>query len=221
MKELKLKDKSHLTIDVSTGPVVINATKKMEFGKEVNMSLLPLGEVDSRYVTFNSMKELKIAEECTIIGSFVAPDEKVHLKKDVYLRGSVCAKEIDFDKDGIALYHDAGTGLAKSAVGFIADNNFEYETQKETLPESFVLNQNYPNPFNPTTMISYQLPEPAYVVLKVYDVLGNEIATLTEGHSGAGSFTVEFNASDLSSGVYIYRLSANEFTQIRKMILSK
>ena len=88
------------------------------------------------------------------------------------------------------------------------------------LPDSFALFQNYPNPFNPSTVISYQIPKAGHVKLKVYDVLGREVATLIDKEQIAGSYKVEFSWQ-LSSGVYFYRLTAGEFSQTKKMLLLK
>ncbi len=91
-------------------------------------------------------------------------------------------------------------------------------------PNTFNLSQNYPNPFNPSTKISWQSPVGGYTTLKVYDVLGNEVATLVDEYKNAGSYEVEFNAgqtSSLSSGVYFYKLQAGSFVQTKKMILTK
>ncbi len=88
-------------------------------------------------------------------------------------------------------------------------------------PDEFYLYQNYPNPFNPSTVISYQLPVAGLVTLKVYDLLGNEVATLVNEYRSAGSYEVEFKASSLSSGVYFYKLSTGSFTQTKKLILMK
>ncbi len=96
------------------------------------------------------------------------------------------------------------------------------------LPRNFELGQNYPNPFNPTTVISYQLPVPSEVSLKVYDLLGREVATLVNQRQEAGRYQALFNAARLSSGVYFYRLSvgssssqAGIFVETKKMILMK
>ena len=86
---------------------------------------------------------------------------------------------------------------------------------------TFFLSQNYPNPFNPITNIEYRLPNREFVTLKIYDVLGNEVATLVNEEKPAGSYSVEFNGNKLSSGIYFYRLKAGNFTQNRKMILLK
>ena len=80
---------------------------------------------------------------------------------------------------------------------------------------------NYPNPFNPTTMISYTLPIDSKVVIKVYDILGREVETLVSDFKTAGKYSVNFNASNLSSGIYFYSISAGNFHQTKKMILTK
>ncbi len=88
-------------------------------------------------------------------------------------------------------------------------------------PKGFSLFQNYPNPFNPSTTIRYEIPEQSFVALKVYDVLGNEIATLVNEEKPAGEYEVEFNGNDLSSGVYLYIFSTGNFLSTKKMILLK
>jgi len=85
----------------------------------------------------------------------------------------------------------------------------------------FTLEQNYPNPFNPSTKIKYQIQVGGFVSLKVYDVLGKEVATLVNGEKSAGSYEIEFDASKLSSGVYFYNLRSGDFTQTNKMVLMK
>ncbi len=89
------------------------------------------------------------------------------------------------------------------------------------IPSGFVLLQNYPNPFNPSTAIQYVLPRSGYVSLKVYGVLGSEVATLVGGRQSAGTYSVVFNGSRLASGVYFYRLSAPGVNIVRKMLLEK
>jgi len=89
------------------------------------------------------------------------------------------------------------------------------------LPRSFELAQNYPNPFNPSTAISYQLPISSEVRLKVYDMLGREVATLVNGRQEAGRYSVSWNAAGFASGVYFYRLQASNFVETRKMMLVK
>ncbi|MFN0158456.1 MAG: carbohydrate binding domain-containing protein [Bacteroidota bacterium] len=89
------------------------------------------------------------------------------------------------------------------------------------IPDALALQQNYPNPFNPTTVISYDLPVALQVSLRVYDLLGKEVATLVDGIQDAGFKSVEFDASTLASGVYFYRLQTGEFISVKKMIVTK
>lgn len=89
------------------------------------------------------------------------------------------------------------------------------------LPTTFALKQNYPNPFNPATMITYDLPVSDVVSLKVYDLLGKEVATLVNGFQQRRTYAIPFNGSHLASGVYFYRLQTTSFTQTKKMMLVK
>jgi len=95
--------------------------------------------------------------------------------------------------------------------------------EQKTIPTEFKLEQNYPNPFNPSTVISYQLPVAGYVSLKIYDVLGREVATLVNEFKQPGNYTSQFSIlnSQLPSGVYFYRISAGSFVETKKMILLK
>ena len=115
--------------------------------------------------------------------------------------------------------NDGGTGPWSETNRFnIMLTDVEDETQ---LPTEFALMQNYPNPFNPSTVISYQLPVSSKVTLKVFDVLGNEIATLVNEEKPAGVYEINFNSNKLASGVYLYKLQAGGFTETRKMILMR
>ena len=85
----------------------------------------------------------------------------------------------------------------------------------------FVLEQNYPNPFNPTTNIKFQIAISGFVSLKVYSILGSEIATLVNEEKLAGNYEIEFSATDLPSGIYFYQLQTGEFIQTMKMVYLK
>ncbi len=95
------------------------------------------------------------------------------------------------------------------------------EVAEENVPQSFHLFQNYPNPFNPTTKIKYQVSSISQVSLRVFDVLGNEVATLVDEYKSVGNYEVVFNFAGLSSGVYFYRLQAGGFSQTKSMLLIK
>jgi lysophospholipase L1-like esterase len=120
----------------------------------------------------------------------------------------------------IGMGEEAENLCTQTGVGYIIE-----------VPNGYALLQNYPNPFNPSTKIEYSIPEENFVTLKVYDVLGSEIATLVNGKKSAGYYEVNFsaingsasggNAANLSSGIYYYKLSAGNFSQVKKMILIK
>ena len=90
-----------------------------------------------------------------------------------------------------------------------------------TVPAKFELSQNYPNPFNPSTSISYQLPKRGQVTLTIFDILGKEIVTLVNEQKDAGNYEVKFNANNLSSGMYFYRIHVGDFVSVKKMMLMK
>ncbi|MDO8549646.1 MAG: T9SS type A sorting domain-containing protein [Ignavibacteria bacterium] len=92
---------------------------------------------------------------------------------------------------------------------------------EEELPKSYSLHQNYPNPFNPATTIKYELPKEVYVVLTVYNILGQEVETLVNSVQQAGRYEIYWDASDLASGFYIYRIEAGDFVEAKKLILMK
>lgn len=104
------------------------------------------------------------------------------------------------------------------------DGQFEYSKIVEInidVPAEFTLEQNYPNPFNPTTSLQYAISRGQLVTLIVYDVLGREIAKLVDEFKPAGKYVIEFDGSNLTSGIYFYRLEAGSFIQVRKMVLAK
>ncbi len=102
--------------------------------------------------------------------------------------------------------------------------NYEYSKVVEVSlmkPMEFSLGQNYPNPFNPSTAIKFSLPMDSKVVLDVYNTIGQKVSELVNAQMSAGNHEVNFNASELSSGIYIYRLTTGKFTSTKKMILMK
>jgi hypothetical protein len=96
----------------------------------------------------------------------------------------------------------------------IDDNNPRVATK-------YILSQNYPNPFNPTTTIRFSLPKASFITLKVYNPLGQQVATLIKGQVLAGEHQIKWHAKNLPSGIYIYQLQAGDFVQNKKMILLK
>jgi arabinogalactan endo-1,4-beta-galactosidase len=120
--------------------------------------------------------------------------------------------------ENLALFDFSGE-LLTSIYAF--DSTFTDIENIEHIVNEFQVFQNYPNPFNPTTMISWQSPVSSWQTLKVFDVLGNEVATLVNEYREAGSYEINFNGSELSSGMYFYKLHIGVFVQTRKMTLIK
>jgi len=140
------------------------------------------------------------------------------LTNDFY--GGEDVKIIDLDKDDdLDIVAAASSGKLvwwenQTPVGIFDENS-------NRVPQKFSLGQNYPNPFNPTTKITYSIPKISFVSLKVYGVLGNEIATLVNEEKQAGEHEINFNAVDLPSGVYIYSLTVGEMIKSQKMLIIK
>ena len=109
--------------------------------------------------------------------------------------------------------------FSEFAIGSMDSAAVSISDQKVTM--EFMLLQNYPNPFNPTTKISWQSPISAWQTLKIYDVLGNEVAILVNEFRAAGRYEIEFNASLLSSGIYFYKLQAANYSETKKLVLLK
>ncbi len=104
------------------------------------------------------------------------------------------------------------------------DGSFKYSNIIElnaTLVKEFALEQNFPNPFNPTTVISYSIPEDSHVSVKVFDVLGNIVATLVNQNQTVNKYKVNFDAGNLTNGVYFYKIQAGNYSAVKKMILLK
>jgi hypothetical protein len=107
------------------------------------------------------------------------------------------------------------------SVPLVWEDNVTKVDQEINLPGVFELSQNYPNPFNPNTMIKYSIPHASIVKMKIYDILGREIATLINEMKSAGRYTVTFNATKMSSGVYFYQLQAGAYSETKKLLLLK
>jgi hypothetical protein len=108
----------------------------------------------------------------------------------------------------------ANTRFVVNPLIGIGNNNTE-------IPNVYSLSQNYPNPFNPVTQIKFGIPKQGFVTLKVYDILGREVAQLVNTVKAAGTYVIDFDASKLASGTYFYRIESGSFTDVKKMVLIK
>jgi len=132
--------------------------------------------------------------------------------------------------DFISIDASTGVGTIVGSVGYKNILGLAYEVtgvtsveggEDKTIPTEFALSQNYPNPFNPSTTIIYKIPELSFVTIKIYDVLGREVAILINDEKPIGSYEVEFDATAIPSGIYLYRLQAGSFVETKKMVLMK
>jgi photosystem II stability/assembly factor-like uncharacterized protein len=128
---------------------------------------------------------------------------------------------VDFNT-GLALVRNTTLDGGSSTTMFIVSSeplsSVEYQNN---IPSGYSLEQNYPNPFNPSTKIEYKILQPGFVTLKIYNMLGNEIKTLVNEEKNAGSYEIGFNATGLPSGIYFYKLTTNNFTETKKLVLMK
>ncbi|NNJ52873.1 MAG: T9SS type A sorting domain-containing protein, partial [Ignavibacteriaceae bacterium] len=121
-------------------------------------------------------------------------------------------------------FTDVNNGTAVGGIGTILKTTtggatYIQETDNRDIPANYYLSNNYPNPFNPSTKIKYSIPQSSNVVIKVFDVLGNEIETLVNEEKPAGTYELTWYAEGLPSGVYFYRIQAGSFVETKKMVL--
>jgi glycosyltransferase involved in cell wall biosynthesis len=142
-------------------------------------------------------------------GAGINPDNAFGGSAGYKLSGSDSCFAVYEGPNGSGVY--AASGCSGTTVG-VSNNQ---------IPVKFSLSQNYPNPFNPRTSISYDIPTDGFVKLSIYDMVGREVAVLVNGRKLPGSYRVDFNSSGLSSGVYFYKITVGEFSDIKKMTLIK
>ena len=146
----------------------------------------------------------------------MVPQLPGHRKDSTVIGNSVCPMVMTRSSDGLVAVATHGSGVfsANQTVTGI-------ESETSSIPTDYALNQNYPNPFNPSTKIKFNLPSSSNVKLTIYDITGRTVKEVVNQDLAAGVHTVDFNASNLASGTYIYRIQAGSFVQSKKMILLK
>jgi low-density lipoprotein receptor class B/Ig-like domain-containing protein len=217
IKKLDVKEDANLSMTLTTGPITVNAVDDINFDERDTVTISPLGDNGSRWVTFNLLgnKNFDVDDDSRFLGSIYAPNGIVKIGRDVRLKGSIAAKKIDVDKDGIYLHH--------VAAGVLPKNTRRITEQ----PASVLLLENYPNPFGPgtpsgsITTVQFSVPVDGSVRLKVYDMLGRVASTLVDAVHTPGIYRVPFDASELKNGVYFYVLEAANTSITRTMTIIK
>lgn len=208
-----------LSIDVSGGPVNIHVVALLSFDSNVKVLITGTGAATHQvsFLTRQTAK-LEIGRNATVQGSIIAPATEVHFLTGSIFKGSVAANDITLDSKVTFGFHSPGVLTKESEVE--ATDESEVADAPLTVT-NYELAQNYPNPFNPVTTIQFSVPREGYVRLKVYNSFGAEAATLVDQHVAAGTYKVNWDASRLASGFYLYRLETDGFAQTKRLLLMK
>jgi uncharacterized delta-60 repeat protein len=186
--------------------ILVDENDRVLLGGDFNVKIISDGDI--------RMGVARLKSDGTIDNSFDADGMSYSMQGKI-------GKSMAFSPDSalviVGTSNNSGFYIAK----FLTHSLTTDIEDDRTVSNSFVLNQNYPNPFNPSTTISYSLPVQSEVEIKIYDALGKEVAALVNEIKSAGNYSVRWNASSLSSGVYFYRISAGSYTQTKQMLLMK
>jgi len=201
-------------------------TKSKKYGSLANKLLgniyLQSGQFADAITIYNSIIENYPADYQSISARFEKLFAYLNIKKDKAEANKILTeiKIMNLKEDEWAMLIDAADNLINESVNKLTLPK-QYTNTENIILTKYNLSQNYPNPFNPTTLLNYSVKETGLVKIKVYDILGSEVAELVNETKEAGDHSVEFNASNLPSGVYIYTLQVNGYSASRKMLLLK
>jgi len=206
-------------IEITSNDTIANPGDRLKY----SLTMKNMGVTDS---VFNVDLNLIITDTSITESTFgypefgdIAPGESVGSSVDFgikfqdYCILGIYEVELEITSEGIHYWSDSFT------VEVVEDPTAIEELSK--LPNEYVLEQNYPNPFNPSTTIKYSIPKQSNVTLKVFDVLSRELVTLINKQQPQGNYETEFDATDLTSGIYFYKLQAGKYVETKKMILLK
>ena len=218
----------YLKIQETKGTIfaLFNQAKSISTGYN-NIFVDSLKSLSSDQYHLKSIEMIKASGEGTNIYSYETNFDST--SQQGFLKGKPVGVEyIGNDFNAITLsfpLYYMNKDQARTLIEYIMTNKFDevmpVDDYKNKIPVSYQLEQNYPNPFNPSTRITYSIPEYGFVKLAVYNMLGEEVATIVNTTQEPGKYEVNFNASKLSSGVYVYRIEASNFIASKKLILLK
>ncbi|MBC8401162.1 MAG: T9SS type A sorting domain-containing protein [Candidatus Marinimicrobia bacterium] len=219
IEKLEAKKHSHIRFEEATE---IRVERKIKISKQAyvgpaNNSFIGASDIIF-YISGDEHHVAKLEERVEFYGTIYTMDGKVELKKKTLFTGAILAPEVKVDKESVLTldsFFDQSTGTAK-LMAWSSEPEMEAD-----VPTDFTLNQNYPNPFNPSTTISYALSDEGFVSIRVYDLLGREVAVLVNKTQEAGRHQVRFEAGHLSSGAYLYVLKTGSYRSVKKMVYMK
>jgi endo-1,4-beta-xylanase len=169
-------------------------------------------------IHYNALDSLITYAE-TLVEDEYTPESWEMFSDSLAAAEAVMAQNFSYLVSAADALRDAREKLENAYKGLILTNYAE--DPNPGVPESYHLAQNFPNPFNPTTQINYSIPAGSYISLNIYNLLGQEVATVFEGFQPAGNYSVTFDGAGLASGVYLYRLKANDFVETKRLVVAK
>jgi len=161
--------------------------------------------------------DLTLADGTTLVNSYIADLSGLGGGSAVVFASGFLNPSANQNGEGFGIFF----ALADGTVGQFPEGVVSVEDISGVTPDNYSLSQNYPNPFNPSTTINFAIPNSEFVTLKVYNILGSEVATLVNENLASGSYRYNFDAQNLASGIYLYELNAGNFREIKKMNLLK
>jgi len=161
--------------------------------------------------------DLTLADGTSLVQSYIADLSSLGGGSAVVFASGFLIPSVNQNGEAFGLFF----ALADGTVGQFPEGVTSVEEVSSITPDNYTLSQNYPNPFNPSTTINFTIPSNELVTLKIFNILGSEVATLVNGTLAAGSYKFNFNAQNLASGIYLYELKAGNFLEIKKMNLLK
>jgi hypothetical protein len=172
------------------------------------------------YISYNDSivnEYLLFSQEMTPLSFEIPANDSAKLIFDLFVPVTKSSHSKDIWTDTITIFSNSQNNSAQDII-ILSDITLG-NIDEENIPISFKLFQNYPNPFNPTTKIKYSIPSSENVEIKIFDVLGNEIINLVNDYKSAGTYEIKFDANNLSSGIYFYRIISGKYLETKKMLL--
>ena len=218
-----------------TGPATVHSLKGVEgdngcFIAPGGLNTTATASTVIFYVETNDAESatssaVNISPKSTLKANVVASNGTVYLHNETIFEGAIFAKAIYLDG---SIQVTMNTAFKPQDGIYISSKKAELTEHEsmDAVPDQFALDQNYPNPFNPTTQIRYALPQQSHVTLTIYNMLGQEVARIVDAFQREGFYEVQWNGRNsngvqVSTGIYLYRITAGSFVQTRKMILLK